>query len=53
MQQPNKPGGEIDEEGEPRAVADIQAVKNQSSVRPDDYPNTDGGKPNYKDRGKA
>ena len=53
MQQPNKPGGEIDEEGEPRAVEDTQAVKNQSSVTPNDYPDADGGKPNYKDCGKA
>lgn len=43
---PNKPGSDFDDNGED------QAVKNQSVVTPDDYPDTDGGKPNYKDRDK-
>ena len=35
--QPNKPAGAF-EEGEPRDVEDQQAVKNQSTVTPEDYP---------------
>ena len=44
----NKPGGSFDKEGKPRPVADQQAVKNQSPVTPDDYPDDDGGKPDYR-----
>lgn len=40
----NKPGSAFDADG------NDQAVENQSTVTPDDYPDTDGGKPNYKDR---
>ena len=36
--QPNKPGGAFDADGAPRAVEDQQAVKNQSSVTPEEYP---------------
>ena len=36
--QPNKPGGGIDREGTPRDVANQQAVKNESVVKPEDYP---------------
>lgn len=52
-QQPNKPGGDIQPDGTPRDVDDRQAVENQSTVTPDDYPDGSGGKPNYKDRDKA
>lgn len=37
-EQPNKPAGAFDENGTPRPAEDQQAVKNQSSVTPDDYP---------------
>lgn len=40
--QPNKPGGAFDDEGEPRPAADQQAVKNQSVVKPSDYPEPAG-----------
>lgn len=40
---PNKPGSDFDAEG-----AD-QAVKNQSVVTPDDYPDANGKKPDAKD----
>lgn len=46
--QPNKPDGEIDENGKTRPVEDRAAVQNQSSVTPDDYPDDDGGKPDYR-----
>ena len=36
---PNKPGSDFDAEGED------QAVKNQSTVTPDDYPDAEGGYP--------
>ena len=38
----NKPGGAFDDEGNPRPVADRQAVKNQSVVKPSDYPEPAG-----------
>lgn len=37
-EQPNKPAGAIDDDGNTRDVADRQAVKNQSVVTPDQYP---------------
>lgn len=43
--QPNKPGGNFDEDGETRDAEDLQAVKNQSEVSPDDYPDDADGKP--------
>ncbi|MEG3180006.1 hypothetical protein [Sphingomonas sp. LT1P40] len=43
--QPNKPGGDIDSDGEPRDADDRRAVKNQGSVTPDDYPPGSNGKP--------
>jgi hypothetical protein len=51
--QPNKPGGGIKPDGSTRAPGDEQAVENQTSVTPDDYPDGSGGKPDYKDRDKA
>ena len=51
--QPNKPGGDVKPDGETRDAGDEQAVKNQASVTPDDYPDGSGGKPDYKDRDKA
>lgn len=42
-QQPNKPGGEFDEDGEARSVKDARATQNQSSVTPEDYPDPAGG----------
>ena len=51
--QPNKPGGSVDDDGKPKPAGDRQAVKNQSTVTPDDYPDTDGGKPDYVHRDKA
>lgn len=47
-EQPNKPGGDFDAEGGPRDAGDEQAVKNQAVVTPEDYPDADGGKPDYK-----
>ncbi|MDO7841934.1 hypothetical protein [Sphingomonas immobilis] len=43
--EPNKPGGSFDKGGDARDVADLQAVKNQSSVKPEDYPEPAGGTP--------
>lgn len=43
--QPNKPGGNFDDNGEPRDAGDPQAVKNQGEVSPDDYPDDADGKP--------
>ena len=40
--QPNKPGGAFDDKDNPRPVEDQQAVKNQSTVKPEDYPDPDG-----------
>lgn len=42
-QQPNKPDGAFDEDGKAGPAGDRQAVKNQSSVTPDDYPEPAGG----------
>lgn len=42
--QPNKPGGEHDK-GEARPADKLRAVKNQSVVSPDDYPEGSNGKP--------
>ena len=36
--QPNKPAGAVDDKGDPRPVAERQAVKNQSIVEPSAYP---------------
>ena len=48
--QPNKPGGGFNKKGEPREAGAQQAVKNQSVVSPEDYPepaagDTDRSKP--------
>ncbi|MBB4155300.1 hypothetical protein GGQ80_003220 [Sphingomonas jinjuensis] len=40
--QPNKPGGGYLASGQPRPVADLQAVQNQAVVSPDDYPDSAG-----------
>ncbi len=40
--QPNKPGGAFDKDGDVRPVADRQAVRNQSVVKPSDYPEPAG-----------
>lgn len=42
-EQANKPGGAIDDDGEVRKVEDRQAVKNQSVVTPDQYPEPAAG----------
>lgn len=42
--QPNKPGGDLKQDGEPRDAGDRQAAKNQSEVSPDDYPADADGK---------
>lgn len=42
-EQPNKPGGSLKDNGEPRGAGDQQAVKNQSVVKPDDYPEPAAG----------
>lgn len=46
--QPNKPGADLDKGGKVRDAGDEQAVENQATVTPDDYPETDGGKPDYR-----
>ncbi len=43
--QPNKPGGDLKPDGEARDADDRQAVRNQGSVTPDDYPAGSNGKP--------
>lgn len=43
--QPNKPAGNFDANGKARDADDLQAVKNQSVVTPDDYPPGSNGKP--------
>lgn len=43
--QPNKPGGDLKADGEVRAAEDRQAIRNQGSVTPDDYPAGSNGKP--------
>ena len=49
-EQPNKPAGE-EKEDAPRPIDDRQAIENQSSVTPQDYPDAIGGKPDYKTPG--
>lgn len=46
--QPNKPAGAFDDDGAPRDVEDQQAVKNQSTVTPEDYPEPAKGDPTPK-----
>ena len=43
-EQPNKPGGAFDKDGEPRAAEDQQAVENQSEVKPEDYEHDNVGR---------
>jgi hypothetical protein len=43
--QPHKPGGDVKGDGEVRDVDDRQAVRNQGTVTPDDYPDGSDGKP--------
>lgn len=45
--EPHKPRGETGDNGKPRKVEDRGAVENQSSVTPEDYPDSDGGRPDY------
>jgi hypothetical protein len=40
--QPNKPAGAFEDDGGARPVEDQQAVKNQSTVKPEDYPEPAG-----------
>lgn len=40
--QPNKPAGAFEKDGDPRPVEEQQAVKNQSSVTPEEYPEPAG-----------
>ena len=42
---PNKPHGDIKQDGSVREVADRQAVRNQGTATPDDYPPGSDGKP--------
>lgn len=37
-EQSNKPAGAFEKDGSPRPAEDQQAVKNQSTVTPEDYP---------------
>jgi hypothetical protein len=41
--QPNKPGGDFKDDGSVRDAGDEQAVKNQSVVSPEDYPDKASG----------
>ena len=50
-EQPNKPDGAIDDEGDARSVEDRQAVKNQSVVTPDQYPEPAAGDTEKPDAG--
>lgn len=50
-EQPNKPGGDFKPDGTVRDAGDEQAVKNQASVTPDDYPEGSNGKPEDGDHG--
>lgn len=45
--EPNKPRGESEPKNEAREVEKRGAVENQDSVAPDDYPQDDGGRPDY------
>lgn len=47
--QPNKPGGEQNNDGD-RDAGDLPAVKNQGVVSPDDYPDNADGKPDFRTR---
>jgi hypothetical protein len=49
VDQPNKPGGDFKDDTKTRDAGDEQAVKNQASVTPDDYPEGSNGKPQSKD----
>lgn len=42
--QPNKPGGDVRDDGTIRDAGDEQAVKNQGQVSSEDYPKKDGGR---------
>lgn len=42
-EQPNKPNGDFKENGEARDAGDRQAVRNQSVVSPEDYPEPAAG----------
>ena len=42
--QPNKPGGDFKDDGEVRDAGDEQAVKNQSTVTPEDYQHDNVGR---------
>ncbi len=42
--QPNKPGGNFKDDGEPREPEDLRAVRNQGEVSPEDYPDDADGK---------
>ena len=44
-EQPNKPRGDIKQDGSVREVDDRQAVRNQGTATPDDYPPGSDGKP--------
>lgn len=46
-EQPNKPGADFKKDGKTRDAGDEQAVENQATVTPDDYPESIGGKPDY------
>ena len=43
--QPHKPGGDLKADGEVREVEDRQAIRNQGTATPDDYPQGSDGKP--------
>jgi hypothetical protein len=43
--QPHKPRGDIKDDGSVREVEDRQAVRNQGTATPDDYPPESNGKP--------
>jgi len=42
VEQSNKPGGSINDEGQPRPATEQRSVKNQSVVKPSDYPEPAG-----------
>lgn len=53
VDQPNKPGGDFKSDDKTRDAEDEQAVKNQASVTPDDYPMGGDGKPQDFDHNTA
>ena len=53
VDQPNKPGGDFKDDDTVRDAGDEQAVKNQASVTPDQYPAGSNGKPQDKDHNTA